>query len=165
MFAPCLKAAPHSAPRDRSARLRYIARVTRLTATARLLARDAFLVLATLAIALKIIIPVGFMPGADQRNGLPFALVLCTADGAKTVAAGDVLGSNKGSDKGGKPAHDAPCPFAAQGANAPPPSLIASGAAQIVAYVEPIAPSVRAIMPGRGLAAPPPPPTGPPTII
>jgi len=42
--------------------------VTRLTATARLLARDAFLVLATLAIALRIMIPAGFMAAPERRR-------------------------------------------------------------------------------------------------
>ncbi len=137
--------------------------VNRLIATARLLARDAFLVLATLAIALKIMIPAGFMPGIEPRDGLGFAIVLCTGDGARMVDPGHGLDGHQ--DERGKPAHDVPCPFAAQGAAVPPPVVAAVGEAVTVAYLEPIAPPARAIAPGRGLAAPPPPPTGPPSVL
>ncbi|MGH1557409.1 hypothetical protein ACRAWD_05400 [Caulobacter segnis] len=37
--------------------------------------------LATLAIALRIMLPAGYMPGQGSGNTLPFALVLCTGDG------------------------------------------------------------------------------------
>lgn len=139
--------------------------MTRPTAIAKLFARDAFLVLATLAIALKIMIPAGFMPGVESRNGLPFALVLCTGDGAKVVEPGQALGSHKGDEKGDKAAHDAPCPFATQGAAAPPPVIVAVAEAQTIAYVEAPVAAPRTVAPGRGLAAPPPPPTGPPSAL
>ena len=136
--------------------------VTRLTATARLLARDAFLVLATLAIALKIMIPVGFMPDMGQRNGLPFAMVLCTGDGAKVVLSTKALDTQTPDDQGRKSPHDAPCSFAAQGANAPAPMTMGVDAAQVAVHVSPDTRSMRDTSPGRGLAAPPPPSTGPP---
>lgn len=138
--------------------------MTRPTSTARLLARDAFLALALLAVVLKVMIPAGFMPSAESRNGLPFALVLCTGDGAKVVQPGDALDARHGeqSDKAG---HDAPCPFAAQGAAAPPPSVVAAIDIDLVAYAAPILPPARTLAPGRGLAAPPPPPTGPPVVL
>ncbi len=141
--------------------------MTRPTSTARLLARDAFLALALLAVVLKVMIPAGFMPSAETRNGLPFALVLCTGDGAKVVQPGDALDARHGDkgDKGDKAGHDAPCPFAAQGAAAPPPSVVAAIDIDLVAYAAPILPSARALAPGRGLAAPPPPPTGPPVVL
>ena len=138
--------------------------MTRPTSTARLLARDAFLALALLAVVLKVMIPAGFMPSAETRNGLPFALVLCTGDGAKIVQPGDALDARHG-DKGDKAGHDAPCPFAAQGAAAPPPSVVAAIDIDLVAYAAPILPPARALAPGRGLAAPPPPPTGPPVVL
>lgn len=134
------------------------------TSTARLLARDAFLALALLAIVLKVMVPAGFMPSAETRNGLPFALVLCTGDGAKVVEPGDALDARHG-DKSDKAGHDAPCPFAAQGAAAPPPPVVAAIAADLVAYAAPLLPPTRALAPGRGLAAPPPPPTGPPIVL
>lgn len=137
--------------------------MTRPTALARQLVRDAFLVLATLAIALKIMIPAGFMPSADQGAGLPFALVLCTSDGVKVV---DQLPTSPQTDEhGGKSAHDAPCPFAVQGAATPPPALGAVAEAQRIAYAEPLTPLARVVFPGRGLAAPPPLPTGPPVDL
>lgn len=138
--------------------------MTRSTSTARLLARDAFLALALLAIVLKVMIPAGFMPSAEARNGLPFALVLCTGDGAKMVAPGDRL-DTRHDDRGGKGGHDAPCPFAAQGATAPPPSVVTAVDADPVAYVARINPPTALPAPGRGLAAPPPPPTGPPIVL
>jgi hypothetical protein len=137
--------------------------VTRRTALARQLVRDAFLVLATLAIALKIMIPAGFMPGMDQPGSLPFALVICTGEGLKVV---DQLPASHQSDEhGGKSAHDAPCPFAVQGAATPPPAMVAVARAQVVTYVEPLSPLGRTVAPGQGLAAPPPPPTGPPIAL
>lgn len=138
--------------------------MNRPTSIARLLARDAFLALALLAVVLKVMIPAGFMPSAESRNGLPFALVLCTGDGAKVVQPGDALDARHG-DKSDKAGHDAPCPFAAQGAVAPPPSVVAAIDIDLVAYVAPILPPARTIAPGRGLAAPPPPPTGPPIVL
>lgn len=139
--------------------------MTRLNATAKLFARDAFLVLATLAIALKIMIPAGFMPGAEPRNGLPFALVLCTGDGAKLVQPGEGLDAREGDVHDQKTSHDAPCAFAGQGAAAPPPTLASIGDVQFVAYVAPVPSLARTVHPGRGLAAPPPPQTGPPSVL
>ena len=122
------------------------------------------LALALLAIVLKVMIPAGFMPGAESRNGLPFALVLCTGDGAKIVQPGDALDARHGG-KAEKAGHDAPCPFAAQGAAAPPPSVVAAIAVDLIAYAAPRLPPARTLAPGRGLAAPPPPPTGPPIVL
>ena len=139
--------------------------MTRPIATARLLARDAFLVLATLAIALKIMIPAGFMPGVEPRNGLPFALVLCTGEGAKIVEPGGALENRKAGDHDPGTAHDSPCPFAAQGAAAPPPTILATVESQLAVYAQPPVAAARDVMPGRGLAAPPPPPTGPPVVL
>ncbi len=136
--------------------------MTRPTALARQFVRDAFLVLATLAIALKVMIPAGFMPSLDPRDGA-VALVLCASDGVKVVD--QPLGSHQTDEHGGKAAHDAPCPFAAQGAATPPPAMVAVAQAQNVAYVAPLAPIARTVIPGRGLAAPPPPPTGPPVAL
>ncbi|MDR7231762.1 hypothetical protein J2X45_002862 [Caulobacter sp. BE264] len=138
--------------------------MTRPTSTARLLARDAFLALALLAVVLKVMIPAGFMPSAESRNGLPFALVLCTGDGAKVVQPGDTLDARHG-DQSDKAGHDVPCPFAAQGAAAPPPTVVAAIAVDLVAYAAPILTPTRTLAPGRGLAAPPPPPTGPPVVL
>lgn len=131
----------------------------------RQLIRDASVVLAILAVAFRIMVPAGFMPDAQPRNGLPFALVLCTGEGAKVVQPGEALGHGRGEDHGGKSVHDAPCPFAVQTAGAPPPSLFVATEARTVRYVVLPIPASPTIAPGRGLAAPPPPPTGPPVFL
>lgn len=133
--------------------------------TAKQLKRDALLALAMLAVMLKIMVPAGFMPDVQPRIGLPFALVLCTGDGAKVVQPGEALGHGQGEDHGGKSVHDAPCPFAVQAAGAPPPSLFVATEARTIRYVVLPIPAAPTIAPGRGLAAPPPPPTGPPVFL
>lgn len=122
--------------------------------------------LAALAVALKVLIPAGFMTAPDPRNGLPFALVLCTGEGAKVVQPGEALGGHHDKDgDAGKASHDAPCPFAGHGAAAPPPSPFATAKITFVAYA-PMAPArVTYLAPGRGLAAPPLPARGPPSQL
>lgn len=132
---------------------------------AKQLKRDALLALAMLAVTLKILVPAGFMPDVQPHNGLPFALVLCTGEGAKVVQPGEALGQRQGENHDGKSVHDAPCPFAAHAAGAPPPSLVVTTGAGAVRYVVLPTPASPAIAPGRGLAAPPPPPTGPPVVL
>ena len=122
------------------------------------LMRHVWLTMATLAIALKIIIPPGFMAGPPTSD-LPFALVLCTAQGAM-IAAGS--GDH---DTDQTPASaDAPCLFAGLAA-APPPVLTDAGAIEFVAYdfrPQTVAPD---LTPGRGRPAPPLPARGPPTQL
>lgn len=131
----------------------------------RQLIRDAFVALATLAVVLRIMVPAGFMPDAQPRNGLPFALVLCTGEGAKIVQPAGALGQRHGEDPGGKAVHHVPCPFAAQAAGAPPPSLVVAMETRAVGHVVPPTLAPTDLEPGRGLAAPPPPPTGPPVLL
>jgi hypothetical protein len=120
--------------------------------------------LAALAVALKVMIPAGFMTAPDPRNGLPFSLVLCTGDGAKVVQPGEALAGHQDKDSD-KSAHDAPCPFAGHGAAAPPPSAVTTAKVAFVAYT-PVEPArVTHLAPGRGLAAPPLPARGPPSQL
>lgn len=102
---------------------------------AKQLKRDVLLALAMLAVTLKILVPAGFMPDVQPHNGLPFALVLCTGEGAKVVRPGEALGQRQGENHDGKSVHDAPCPFAAHAAGAPPPSLVVTTGAGAVRYV------------------------------
>jgi hypothetical protein len=128
-------------------------------------ARAVFMTLAALAVALKVLIPVGFMTAPEQRNGLPFALVLCTGQGAMVVAPGERLDHQKGgSDE--KPA-DAPCAFAALGvAMGAPPADLAVAPVEFVAYAaQPQPARLVHLAPGRGLAAPPLPARGPPSLL
>lgn len=127
--------------------------------------RHVYLTLATLAIALKILIPPGFMAGPPTNN-LPFALVLCTGQGAMVVAPGDALPSHGDQDKA--PAsnpHDSPCVFAGHGLGAPPPSLIDAVVVEFVAYEYRPQAAVADLAPGRGLTGPPLPARGPPALL
>ena len=98
--------------------------------------RHVCLTLAVLALAMKVLVPAGFMTAAPT-NDLPFPLVLCTGQGAMVVAPGDLLPGHeqKGSDE--KSAHDSPCAFAGHGLGAPAPNLLDATRIEFVAYAEP----------------------------
>ncbi|CAN5483857.1 hypothetical protein BH10PSE4_BH10PSE4_30400 [soil metagenome] len=126
--------------------------------------RGAFLALALLAVAFKVLVPAGFMTASQPANGLPFALVLCTGQGPVVVPSGDALG-HRDKAPADKPAHDAPCPFVSHGVAAPPPSALAIAKVEFVTF-EPAPPARRVhLAPGRGLAAPPLPARGPPSLL
>lgn len=128
------------------------------------LMRHVWLTMATLAIALKIVIPPGFMAG-PATNDLPFALVLCTTQGAMMVSTGDALPAHQDGQDETQTAKDAPCLFAGLAAAPPPPVLTDAGAIEFVAYdflPQTVAPDVT---PGRGRPAPPLPARGPPTQL
>ncbi|MDD3838621.1 MAG: hypothetical protein WCY15_01895 [Phenylobacterium sp.] len=129
------------------------------------LSRHVFLTLAALAVALKVMIPPGFMAAAPS-NDLPFAIVLCTGQGAITVDAGQVLPGHEGRDQApAKGVHDSPCAFAGHGVGAGLPALHKVERAQFVAYL-PLAPTTPpSLAPGRGLAGPPLPARGPPSLL
>lgn len=127
------------------------------------LLRHVWLTMATLAIALKIVIPPGFMAGPTAGD-LPFALVLCTAQGAMVVSDGAALPTHDG-DTPPPTTMDTPCLFAGLTATAPPPSLTDAGVIAFVAYdftAQAVAPD---LAPGRGRPAPPLPARGPPTLL
>ena len=117
--------------------------------------RGVSLTLATLAIALKLLAPPGFMP--ENRAG-QFQLVICTGHGPLVLS--DRGAPNAPSHK----AADPPCAFA--GATTPPaPSSAPSIAAPGVVRVEQAADApAHDLAPGRGLAAPPPQAHAPPDI-
>lgn len=121
------------------------------------------MVLAALALAIKVMIPAGFMTASPAADEIPFALVLCTSQGAVTVQPGDLAASSHG-DQGSAPdtAHDSPCAFAGHGAGAPPPNLLDARSVEFVAYRAPAAAQIVHMAPGRGLSAPPLPARGPP---
>lgn len=108
------------------------------------------LLLACFALGLRIVTPVGFMPGvtADGRA----TLVICSSE----------LSAHSQGDKGQHgPQSEAPCAFAGQAA-APAAEGVAVPMATSVAYAAPARAVPRDVIPGRGLTAPPPPSTGPP---
>ena len=126
--------------------------------------RSAWLVLATLAILMKILAPPGFMlaPTHDRLE-----IVLCTGHGTVTadLAALDHRSDQK-KDRGGTSSHDGPCAFAGHGAGAPAPSGFSVAAVEFVAYRDAIGSMApRDLAPGRGLAAPPLPARGPPILL
>ena len=120
--------------------------------------RGVVLTLALLALALKVVVPPGYMLGT-ATNSLPFTIVICTAQGAVAVDPG---GSHE-EDEAAK--HDAPCVFAGHGLGAEPPAPGGQLIRPSLAY-HPIAPTPSCeATPGRGLCAPPPPARGPPLSI
>lgn len=126
--------------------------------------RAAFLALALIAVALKVLVPAGFMTAPGPTNGLPFSVVICTGQGAMVVEPGDPMSHDKRTPSE-KPSHDQPCPFAGHGAATVMPSAITVQAVTFAVYVEPAARPVMGLAPGRGLAAPPLPARGPPSLL
>lgn len=118
---------------------------------------QAALCLSVLALIMRVLIPAGWMPASAERG---FSIILCTGQGAVSAWVDD-----KGEVHEGKPGDDRashPCVFAGFGAALDLPSLDSSAAfafAPAISYLI-LARGTGAI--GRGLAAPPPPPTGPP---
>lgn len=123
---------------------------------------------AVCAIAVRVMIPAGYMVAPTQgQGGLP-AIVICTAQGAKTVSV-DASGVVQPGQKPSKPADgqagaDHGCVFAGALTPLPVPSL---QIARIEAFAvrSPIDPPSAHQRPGLGLAAPPPFKTGPPAIV
>ncbi len=112
-------------------------------------------VLALTAVALKVLIPSGFMV-AENRAGFP--LVICTGHGPLDLSGKtDPL-------HGKKSTTDAPCAFSGHAATTPPSAFVVSAAVGL-AYLAPAIDLRRDLVPGRGLAAPPPPSQGPPPPV
>ena len=127
--------------------------------------RHVYLTLAALALALKVMIPAGFM-AAPSANSLPFAIVLCTGQGSTVVQPGETLPHHGGEGHApAKTSHDSPCAFAGHGVSGPPPSAFDTGQPVFVAYQAPAPGTPLDLAPGRGLAAPPPPARGPPASL
>lgn len=124
--------------------------------------------LACVAIALRVLVPQGYMVAANPQPG-SFPIVLCTSQGPLTISSqetaydaehlSDIPVEHPGGQKG-----DPSCAFSVLNA------ALAVEAPILTAMVDwrwvrrsiPVAPQTT---PGRGLAAPPPPSTGPPLQI
>ena len=123
------------------------------------------LLLAALALGLRLILPGGVMLAAPSVGGAP-QMVICTGQGAMTVSLGQdgkVLKTpaDKAPENPDRPDH--PCAFAANLAISGPSLDAASLPIRFVGDLDlPLATTQR---PGLGLAAPPPWTTGPPTIL
>jgi hypothetical protein len=118
--------------------------------------------LAAFALALRVMIPAGFMAAPTADAGL--GLVLCTGHGPLTLPAGDAPDPGKNTPAG-KAGHDTPCVFAGHGAGAPAPDLQPVATVVLAPAADPAPAAFEALSPGRGLAAPPPPSRGPPTAL
>lgn len=121
--------------------------------------RRQAMLLAVLALSLRILIPSGWMPAADR-----FGLIPClgTAPGATTLAktmAHHATPHRQGHEKGDQ--GDKPCAFIGFACALAEPDALASAVALPVLQSAPLAVAAPTTV-GAGLAAPPPPPTGPP---
>lgn len=128
------------------------------------------LILAGLALFLKILIPPGYMAAPAKPDGPAFALMLCTAQGMVSLDAAAVEGTGHLDESGESiPTNDdgarhSPCVFAGHGLNAPAPDPLHGD--QVVFEQPADQPRLARtdVTPGRGLAAPPPPARGPPPL-
>lgn len=127
--------------------------------------RRVFMTLAVLALAVKVAIPAGFM-AAPRVAQSPFALVLCTGQGAMVLGPDGALHKAGEPTKApdGKSGHDAPCAFAGHGQGALSAALTVAAPVSFVAYRVAQVAEPADLAPGRGLAAPPPPNRGPPIL-
>jgi hypothetical protein len=111
--------------------------------------------LALLALVLNIVVPAGFMV---DRGAAGAAIVICTGHGPQILNPhADAPGHRPGHPA---PHHDA-CPFAGHGVAAGP-GFVATVTRQALPSSIALTTAVADMVPGRGLAAPPPPPRGPP---
>ncbi len=129
--------------------------------------RPVCIVLAALAIFVRLVVPSGFMlAGSGAANGLP-TLVICTGQGAMAIAVdaqGMAVRGEPGGEKGKNKGGDHPCAFAGASTAQTAPLLVGSEHPFEIAQVDQLL--LRTTQrPGLGLAAPPPPTTGPPTIF
>jgi hypothetical protein len=125
------------------------------------LARRLFPALALLALAVRILVPQGFMVASAEAPSA-FPLVICTSQGV--IQAGPLAPLHKAPD-GKTSAHDAPCAFAGH-TPAPAPDLFTAERVSFAAdHAAPSTPVRRDLAPGRGLTAPPLPARGPPQLI
>lgn len=125
--------------------------------------RGLALSLAVMAMALKVMIPAGFMAGPSGPGAAP--LVLCTAQGMTVVDPSDLVSHDAKDPAPGKSKSDAPCAFAGHGVSGLLVDPLASASVETVAYLTMLPLTTPEVTPGRGLAAPPPPARGPPLSI
>lgn len=119
--------------------------------------------LVVLALALRMAVPAGWMPSGEKG----FALTVCAGTETSTVWI-DTNGKIHESDPSKSGEHDdishEPCAFAGTALALGIPDA-ATAPALTVAPARHIASLPSEVTIGRGLAAPPPPPTGPPSLI
>ena len=119
----------------------------------------AALALLVAALLVRLLVPAGWMPMA----GSGYAITLCTGMGAVTAWVDGDGKLHKG--ERGDSGSDQPCAFSGHSAALDLPSLGNITMLPVMATTTPILPAMFAVGLGRGLAAPPPPPTGPPASL
>jgi len=128
-------------------------------------------VLLALTMAMRVIVPSGFMPVAD---GDMIRVALCSGAGGQTVwldkagqvhkDAGDPAGKGQPGDQHGDQHEQQPCGFGALALGSALPLVVAAALPPLPAEGPLFGLGFAATI-GRGLAAPPPPATGPPLLI
>lgn len=121
--------------------------------------------IAFLAMAVRAVIPAGYMLADDRDSGRFVTIELCSAHGSVEALLDRETGAILDTAPAPKPAHDddgknTPCVFAAAAHLAAPEHAPALIAAEVTADAPSL--GVADMRPGLGLAAPPPWSTGPP---
>lgn len=124
------------------------------------------------ALAVRLLVPAGYMPMAgkagleicaEQTRDMPDMSSMAGMSGMHAIHGAAMPGMDHGKDMPGD--HDHDCGFgAAVGGVAQLPSLILPALLAPIAATLSFVPQIMA-HPGLGLAAPPPPKTGPPTFL
>jgi hypothetical protein len=122
--------------------------------------RNLAAVLIVLALALRVIIPSGFMPSSERG----FALTICTGMDTQTVWMDKSGKLHKEDPSKGKSVEHQPCAFAGAAMAADVLSADLQVAMAPVALAIPVF-AKREVSVGAGLAAPPPPAIGPPSYV
>ena len=122
--------------------------------------RNIAAALILLALALRVIIPSGFMPSSERG----FALTICTGMDTQTVWMDKSGKLHKEDPSKGKSVEHQPCAFAGAAMAADVLSADFQVAMAPVALAIPVF-AKREVSIGAGLAAPPPPAIGPPSYV
>lgn len=122
--------------------------------------RNIAAALIVLALALRVIIPSGFMPSSERG----FALTICTGMDTQTVWMDKSGKLHKEDPSKGKSVEHQPCAFAGAAMAADVLSADFQVTMAPVALAIPVF-AKREISVGAGLAAPPPPAIGPPSYV
>jgi hypothetical protein len=133
--------------------------MSRSASTIATLRTRGLLLFALLAFGVRLLVPFGFMPHADEGG---YRITLCTGEGMVSAWV-DADGKLHPGKKDPSQRGDQKCAFSAlAGAPAMPEQPATEPVAvepEAIAFAE-----QRQVAVGRGLAAPPPPSTGPPSI-
>lgn len=122
--------------------------------------RNIAAALIVLALALRVIIPSGFMPSSERG----FALTICTGMDTQTVWMDKTGKLHKEDPSKGKSVEHQPCAFAGTAMAADVLSADFQVAMAPLALAIPVF-AKREVTVGAGLAAPPPPAIGPPSYV